>query len=189
MIWSEEIKEAIQVLEQGGIILFPTDTIWGIGCDATNDAAVRKLNLLKDRPVGKGYVLLAADTKMVSSYVEQVPPKIDTLLSYHVRPLTVIYNGGHSLSPSVIAPDSTVAFRIPLDQMCKDLLTDYGKPIVATSANVNGQPFAKHFGEISSDILLHVDKIFNYRRSDKNFGTPSIIAKLNRKDEIEVIRH
>lgn len=186
--WQQEISSALEALHAGNMILFPTDTIWGLGCDATSEDAVASVSALKKRAPEKGYVLLAADIDMIKEYVEEVPPRIQTLLDFHVRPLTVIYKGAKNLPANCYAPDGTVAFRVPKDDMCQELIRAYGKPLVATSANVSNEPFPKHFGEISSEILLNVQYIFKYRRTDKKINAPSTIARLNKKNEVEVIR-
>jgi L-threonylcarbamoyladenylate synthase len=185
---NEKFTEILNVLNAGGVILYPTDTIWGIGCDATNAAAVEKVYRLKDRPSGKGFVLLVDSVQMLRQYVSHVHPRLDTLLQYHTRPLTVIYEKGVHLAKNVTAPDGSVAIRLATDSFCKALIRLFGKPIIATSANISGQPFAKHFGEISSDVLERVDFVVKFRQEQRETGEPSVIVRLNAAEELEFIR-
>ena len=185
---NEKFTEILNVLNAGGVILYPTDTIWGIGCDATNAAAVEKVYRLKDRPSGKGFVLLVDSVNMLRQFVSHVHPRIDTLLMYHTRPLTVVYDKGVNLAKNVTAPDGSVAIRLATDSFCKALIRALGKPIVATSANMSGQPFAKNFGEISSDVLERVDFVVKFRQEQRDTGEPSVIVRLNEAEELEFIR-
>ena len=185
----DDIHELLRILNNGGLILYPTDTIWGIGCDATNEAAVARVHEVKQRMTGKGYVLLANDTAMVNDYVAHFHPKIQTLLSFHKRPLTLVYDQGVNLPDNVLAPDGSVAFRIPQDNFCKDLIHYFGKPLVATSANISNEPFPAFFGEVSSAIISAVDYVVRYRRNDRQFCEPSIIARLGENEELEFLRH
>jgi L-threonylcarbamoyladenylate synthase len=185
----DDIHELLRILNNGGLILYPTDTIWGIGCDATNETAVARIYALKQRMTGKGYVLLADNMAMINDYVEHFHPKVQTLLSFHTRPLTLIYDKGINLPDNTLAPDGSVAFRIPQDRFCKDLIHYFGKPLVATSANISNEPFPSFFGEISSAIISGVDYVVRYRRDDKIFQEPSIIARLGENEELEFLRH
>lgn len=166
------------ILENGGTILYPTDTIWGIGCDATNAMAVDKIYSLKQRDRSKPFVMLVSSLEMLQDYVVHVHPRIETLLLYHLKPLTIIYEKAKNLPPIMTAPGGSIAIRIPQDEFCRNLIETFGKPLVATSANVSDQPFPSHFGEISSDILQGVDHVVRYRQRDKNMSAPSVIAKL-----------
>lgn len=173
-----DLSETVKTLVHGGLILYPTDTIWGIGCDATNEAAVRKVYELKKRDFNKSFVILAASIDMIKQYVEHLHPRLETLLTYHRRPLTVVYDKAKNLPPNVTAPDGSIAIRIPHDGLCRQLINDFGKPLVATSANISSEPFPGHFGEISSEVIQGVDHVVKYQQHNKQAGTPSVIVKL-----------
>ena len=181
------LSEAVSTLRQGGLILYPTDTIWGIGCDATDDEAVRKIFALKRREVGKSFVLLVDDIEMIRSYVHDIHPRLETLLSFHQRPLTVVYDRARNLAPSAVANDGSVAMRIPHDELCRQLVREFGRPIVATSANVSHEPFPEHFGVVSSEIIEGVDHVVRYRQFDKTPRQPSPIVKLSDPIHAELI--
>jgi L-threonylcarbamoyladenylate synthase len=188
MFENEKFEEILTVLKQGGIILYPTDTIWGIGCDATNEAAVEKINALKNRKDKNGYVLLVDSLETLKNYVAHVHPRIETLLHFHERPLTVIYDEGVGLASSVLGKDGSVGIRIVKDAFCRELIRQFGKPLVATSANVTGQPFPSHYGEISSAILEKVDLVVRFKQDHKEKGEPSVIVRLNEFEELDFIR-
>lgn len=188
MVNHYELEPILACLENGGTILYPTDTIWGIGCDATNADAVEKVFALKDRDRNKPFVLLASSIQMVKEFVHQMHPRIETLLLFHERPLTVIYPGAQNLAPNAIGSDRSVAIRIPKDDFCKALISEFGKPLVATSANISDEPFPNHFGEISSAVIVGVDHVVRYRQMDKDMNQPSVIAKLDENEELCVIR-
>ncbi len=181
-------EKIIQVLEKGGLILFPTDTIWGIGCDATNEQAVEKIYQLKQRNKDKPLIVLVHNVEMLKQYVEHVHPKIETLLSFHTRPLTVIYEKGMNLAENVMSNDGSIGIRVILDPFCQGLIKAFGKPIVATSANVSDRPFPRNFGEISSDILQGVDFVTRIRQTEKNLNEPSVIVKMDDNGELFFIR-
>jgi L-threonylcarbamoyladenylate synthase len=184
----DDINEIVQILEDGGIICYPTDTVWGIGCDATNEEAIARVSALKGREPEKGYVLLAADIPMLKTYVPKIHPRIETLLAYHKRPLTVIYDRNMGLPPSAKAPDGSVAIRIPQDDFCVALLNAFGKPLISSSANISGQPFPPTFGAISSEILRTVDYVVKHRQEAREPREPSAIARLDRHQELDFIR-
>jgi L-threonylcarbamoyladenylate synthase len=189
MFENEKFQEILNVLRQGGVILYPTDTIWGIGCDATNEAAVNKISQIKGRPSEKGYVLLVDSLEMLKKHVGVVHPRVETLLSYHTRPLTIIYDESFDVAPNVLAPDGSVAIRIVQDAFCRELIAQFGKPIVSTSANESGKPFPQHYGEISSDILEKVDMVVRYKQENKERGEPSVIARFNYEyEELDFLR-
>ncbi len=178
----------LQVLEKGGLILFPTDTIWGIGCDATNVNAVEKVYELKQRPSSKPLIVLVDSITMLREYVSHLHPKIETLLEYHQRPLTVIYDKGVGIAPNAMAKDGSVGIRMVTDSFCKDIITNFGKPIIATSANVSEKPFPGNFGEITSDIIQGVDFVARIRQSEKNINEPSVIVRLDDNGELIFLR-
>jgi L-threonylcarbamoyladenylate synthase len=188
MFENEKFDEILNVLRQGGVILYPTDTIWGLGCDATNEAAVQKINTIKNRNNKEGYVLLVDSVETLRLFVDHVHPRIETLLHYHERPVTVIYEEGIGLAPSVMGKDKSVAVRIVRDAFCRELIRQLGKPIVSTSANKTGKPFPSNYGEISSDILQEVDFVVKYKQDSREKGEPSVIVRLNDIEELDFIR-
>ena len=188
MFENEKFEEILSVLRQGGVILYPTDTIWGIGCDATNEAAVEKINQIKNRKNKNGYVLLVDSVDTLKNFVDHVHPRIETLLHFHERPLTVIYDEGIGLAPSVLGKDGSVGIRVVKDAFCRELIRQMGKPLVATSANVTGKNFPSHYGEISSEVLEKVDLVVRYKQDQKERGEPSVIVRLNEFEELDFIR-
>lgn len=183
-----EHEHILTTLRNGGSILYPTDTIWGIGCDATNAEAVERVFEIKNRPGHKALVLLVADTEMLRQYIEVLHPRLETLMLFNKRPLTIIYDGARNLPENVLGGGTTVAIRIPNDDFCKELIAALGRPIVSTSANISGEPFPSFFGEISSEIIENVDAIAQHRRWDKTPSQPSVIARMDDRDELEFLR-
>ena len=189
MFENEKFQEILSTIRQGGVILYPTDTIWGIGCDATNEKAVDRISKIKGRTPQKGYVLLVDSIEMLKKHVGEVHPRVETLLSYHTRPLTIIYDESFGVAPNVLAPDGSVAIRIVQDAFCRELIAQFGKPLVATSANISNEPFPTHYGEISSDILEKVDMVVKFKQDNKERGEPSVIARFNaEQEELDFLR-
>ncbi len=184
----ERLDELVEVLEGGGRILFPTDTIWGVGCDATNPKAVDGIYELKRRDKNKPLVVLVSDIEMLKKYVEHVHPKVETLLSYHQRPLSVIYDKGINLAENLLGPGGSVAIRMVQDELCQEIISRFGRPIVATSANISNFPFPRNFGEISSDILEGVDFVVRHKQGEKDLNNPSVIIKLAPSGELIFLR-
>lgn len=185
---NEEIQLILPILKNGGSILYPTDTIWGIGCDACNVEAVEQIFQLKQRDKEKGFVLLVDSNKMLHKYVAQVHPKIQNLLDYHTRPVTVIYEQAKNLPQEVVSNDGSIAIRIVQDQFCKDLIKSFGRPIVSTSANISNEPSPTHFEEVTLPIKEGVDYIVTHRQDEIKEAQPSVIVKLSKKNELNFIR-
>jgi len=189
MMYDHDLEEAVAALERGGTILFPTDTIWGLGCDACNAAAIDKVYKVKERDKGNPFILLASSIAMIKEYVRQVHPKIETLMAYHHRPLTIVYDKAKNLPNNAIAADGSVAFRIPQDEYCRYLIQNFGKPVVATSANISKEPFPNNFSEISTVLKKRVDYISNYRQNETTkLNDPSVIVKLSGRGELVFLR-
>jgi len=188
MFERDKLEDITKVLQDGGTILYPTDTIWGIGCDATNAEAVHKIFTLKNREITKPFVLLVDSIEMLTNYVVHLHPRIETLLMHHTKPVTVIYDEGKNLPDISVAADRSVAVRVVLDTFCKELIGKFGKPLVATSANVSNQPFPANFGGISSDILSGVDYVVKWKQGEKIQSQPSVIVKLSEKEELIFLR-
>ncbi len=183
----DEIEKAITVLKQGGLILYPTDTVWGIGCDATNANAVKKIYKLKQREDNKSLICLVNNYSMLERHVDNVPRIAYTILDIADKPTTVIYDAPAGIAENLVAKDNTLAIRIVDHKFCEKLIKYFGKPIVSTSANISSQPTPKSFEEISDAILKGVDYIVNLPNENKN-GKPSTIIKLSNKGEVKIIR-
>jgi L-threonylcarbamoyladenylate synthase len=183
-----EIQSTVRFLLQGGIILYPTDTIWGIGCDATLDEPVEKIFAIKQRQDKKAMLILVDSVAMLEKYVDAVPELAFEILAITEQPLTIIYPGARGLAPNLIHPDGSVGIRITKDPFCKGILQAFQRPIVSTSANIAGNPGPAFYNQISESIIASVDYAADWRREDKTKRKPSGILKVGLKGEIEVIR-
>jgi L-threonylcarbamoyladenylate synthase len=189
MFENEKFDEILAVLRRGGVILYPTDTIWSIGCDATNEEAVSRLMTIKTQKPKNGYIVLVDDIPMLKNHVHVIHPRVQTLLSYHARPLTMIYDKARNVASNVAASDGSLGVRIVQDAFCRELIRQFGKPLVETSANVTGQDYPTHYGEIRSDILEKVDMVVRLKQDVKERGEPSIIARFDENaEELEFLR-
>lgn len=185
---NEEIKKACQVMREGGVILYPTDTIWGIGCDATNEEAVRRVYEIKRRADSKAMLVLVDSAVKVDFYVQDVPEVAWDLIELADKPLTIIYSGARNLAPNLLAEDGSVGIRVTGEEFSKRLCQQFRKAIVSTSANVSGQPSPQNFSEISDEIKAAVDYIVDYRREETAQARPSSIIKLDKGGVIKIIR-
>lgn len=183
----QEINNTLNVLNKGGLILYPTDTVWGIGCDATNFEAVKKIFSLKQREDTKTLICLVANIRMLEKYVYQVPEVAYQLLEIVNKPTTIIYDAPINVAPNLIAADNTLAIRIPHHDFCQELLKKFKRPLVSTSANISNQPTPQSFTEITPEILKGVDYVVNLHRNKKN-GNPSTIIKLSNTGIVNIIR-
>ena len=183
-----DIVQCLKTLSAGGLILYPTDTVWGIGCDATNAEAVKKVYQLKQRDDNKALIVLLDSAEHLDHYVVDVPMIARELIDVAVKPLTIIYEGAYNLAPNVLGEQDSVGIRIPNDEFCHLLCERYGKPIVSTSANVSGAPTAKTFAEIDPSIVQGVDYAVEYRRNDNTRHQPSNIIMLHRDGTFKIIR-
>ncbi len=184
----EEIKKACQVMSRGGVILYPTDTIWGIGCDATNEEAVRRVYEIKHRADSKAMLVLVDSPVKVDFYVSDVPDVAWDLIELTTKPLTIIYSGARNLAPNLLAEDGSVGIRVTQETFSMQLCRQFRKAIVSTSANISGQPSPASFSEISEDIKRAVDYIVNYRQEETGHPKPSSIIKLGQGGVINIIR-
>ena len=183
----EEVRKACEILKNGGIILYPTDTIWGIGCDATNEAAVKRVYELKLREDSKAMLVLLDDVGKLASYVE-VPDVAYELLEVNDKPMTIIYPNAKNLAKNLIAQDRTIGIRITSEIFTKSLLYRFRKPIVSTSANISGEPSPRCFAEISDAVKTAVDYVVDFRQEETTNPAPSSIVKLGVGGEIQIIR-
>lgn len=182
-----EINNALTTLKQGGLILYPTDTVWGIGCDATNYEAIEKIYKLKQRADSKSMICLVSDFKMLNQYIEEVPEVAYDILKYAIKPTTIIYDRPLHVAENLIAEDNTLALRVVRESFASQLLKKFKKPVVSTSANISGQKTPKSFKEISDEILKGVDYIVNLPNA-KSTKKPSAIIKLGNDGMVQVIR-
>ena len=183
-----DIVQCLKTLSAGGLILYPTDTVWGIGCDATNAEAVKKVYQLKQRDDSKALIVLIDSADHLDHYVVDVPMIARELIDVAVKPLTIIYEGAYNLATNVLGDQDSVGIRIPNDEFCHRLCERFGKPIVSTSANVSGKPTAKSFAEIDASIVQGVDYAVQYRRDDHASRHPSNIILLSRDGTFKIIR-
>lgn len=187
-LFEKDIKEALKVLVNGGIIVYPTDTIWGLGCDATSEKAVGKLFKAKNRPEGKSMIVLLADKKELLQYIATPPEKLLSLQDAYEGPLTIIYPGSKGLAPQLSDEEGNIAIRIVKDEFCKELILRLQKPLVSTSANISGEAFPRMFKEINQAIINAADYTVQYRRNDDSIRKPSSIIKLEKNGDIKVVR-
>lgn len=184
----EEIKKACEVMRQGGVILYPTDTIWGIGCDATNPEAVKRVYDIKKRADSKALLVLVDSDVKVDFYVQEVPAVAWDLIEYATKPLTIIYDGARNLAPNLLSEDGSVGIRVTREAFSKELCFRFRKAIVSTSANISGQPSPATFAAISEEIKQAVDYIVAYRQDETDQPKPSSILKLGKGGEVKIIR-
>ena len=187
-IFEQDIVSSLTALRAGGTILYPTDTIWGLGCDATDENAVRKIFDLKQRPENKSLVVLLADVKSIFQYVAHPHPDLGNILAGFDRPTTVIYDGALQLAPSVVSADGSVAIRLVQEPFCRHLVKRLRKPLVSTSANLSGQPSAPTFHDVALQIKQGVDYAVQYRQNDTTPAQASRIVKIRADGSLDVIR-
>ena len=185
---TEDIKKACEVMAAGGIILYPTDTIWGIGCDATNEKAVQRVYELKRRADNKAMLVLMDSEAKLDRYVSDVPDIAWDLISVSDKPLTIIYSSAKNLATNLLGADGSVGIRITNEEFSKKLCERFRKPLVSTSANVSGEPSPANFSEVSEVIKEGVDYIVSYRQDDMSRPKPSSIIKLDKGGVIKIIR-
>ncbi|MFB9897022.1 L-threonylcarbamoyladenylate synthase [Hallella seregens] len=188
MTQEEDIRNAVRVLREGGVILYPTDTVWGIGCDATNAEAVAKVYDIKQRDDSKALICLVDSDARLQRYVRQVPAVAWELLDAAVKPTTVILDGAVNLAPNLIADDGSIALRITRESFSRELCYRFQKALVSTSANISGQPAAQNYRDIPEELLRRVDYVCWSRRQEHKPHTPSSIIRLGPAGEVSVIR-
>lgn len=184
----DEIKKAVEVMRKGGVILYPTDTVWGIGCDATNEEAVKRVYEIKKRDDSKALICLVDSENRLNKYVRNVADVTWDLIELATKPLTVIFDGARGLAPNLLADDGSVGIRITREEFSKELCFRFQKPIVSTSANISGEPTAKTFDEISDEIKNAVDYVVRYNQRCKEKHQPSSIVKMKDNGEFTIIR-
>lgn len=186
--YRDDIRQAVEVMNKGGIILYPTDTIWGIGCDATNPEAVKRVYDIKHLNDAKALITLIDSEAKLEAYVTNVPEVAWQLIEVAEKPLTIIYDGARNLAPNLLAEDGSAGIRITREEFSKNLCMRMRRAIVSTSANISGEPSPKCFADISPDIINAVDYVCTSRRNEEKNPPASNIIKLGAGGEVKVIR-
>lgn len=184
----EDIKKALEILRNGGVILYPTDTVWGLGCDATNADAVKKIYKIKKRDDNKSMLVLIENPARLASYVSEVPEIAWELIEAATNPMTIIYPSARNLAKNLIAEDGSIGIRITGDPFCMELIKRFGRPIVSSSANISGEVTPAVFSEINEEIVESADYVVKWRQSDQNKNSPSSVIKLGAGGLFRIIR-
>lgn len=187
-VFEEDVKSCMRVLEQAGVILYPTDTIWGLGCDALNEAAVDRVFAIKNRPKDKSLIILVADARDIFKYVAMPHPDIVDIVNSFDRPTTVIYDGALGFPYNVVHEDGSIGIRVTTDPFCKALIKRLGRPVISTSANISGTPSAQFYAQIADEIKNAVDYAVQYRQNDTTPAQPSRIVKIKDDGSLDIIR-
>ncbi|WP_232373055.1 L-threonylcarbamoyladenylate synthase [Pinibacter aurantiacus] len=186
--FDDDIEKCLDVLRSGGTILYPTDTVWGLGCDATDPVAVDKIFEVKQRPASSSMIILLADERDILKYVAGIDLQVFDYLASVTKPTTVIYPGAIGLADNVINKDGSIGIRLVKDEFCKHLIKRFRKPIVSTSANISGQPTPAKFADIDERIKNNVDYVVKYRQHETAEAAASAIVKWNGVNDITIIR-
>lgn len=186
--FNDDIKEAVRCMRDGGVILYPTDTVWGIGCDATRTDAVKRIFEIKRRAESKALIALVDSRQMLERYVDQVPQVALELMELAERPLTAVLPGAHGLSPAMTGPDGTAGLRLTREAYSSALCRMLKRPVVSTSANISGTPSPALFGEISAEIIGAVDYVARYRRDDLTRHRPSAVVSIGADLTVKILR-
>jgi L-threonylcarbamoyladenylate synthase len=182
------VRKALEVFKAGGVIAYPTDTVWGIGCDATRTEAVKRIYSIKQRDDSRSMIVLVNEPNMIIRYVDRVPELAWDLIEFATKPLTIVYEGVRGLAPNLIANDGSLGIRVCGEAFCQELIRKLRRPIVSTSANLSGEPTPRFFDEIPDTILKAVDYVVEYRQEERIPAQPSSVIKLRENGEIKIIR-
>lgn len=188
MNFGDDIKNSIECLRKGGVILYPTDTIWGLGCDATDNAAVEKIFAIKSRNATKSLLILVDSESMLERYVREVPEIAWELIEVSDSPLTIIYPAGKNLADGVCSDDGSIGIRVCRDEFCNSMISSFRKPVVSTSANISGMPSPGNFLEIDEAVKNAADYVVKYRQDDKTKHPASPVIRLGPDGSIKIIR-
>ncbi|NNM19427.1 MAG: threonylcarbamoyl-AMP synthase [Croceitalea sp.] len=186
-LFQENVNKCVEILEKGGLILYPTDTVWGIGCDATNEAAVKKVYELKQRDDAKALICLVANQAMLERHLTIVPDQAYDIIDLATKPTTIIYDEPKGVAINLLAEDGSLAIRVASDKFCQYFINKFGKPIVSTSANISGQPTPQNFDQIQAEILKGVNYVVALQQNAEN-NAPSSIIKLSNNGIVKIIR-
>lgn len=184
----EEVVRTVAALKKGYVILYPTDTIWGLGCDPENASAVKRVYEIKQRPQSQPLILLVDSIEMLKTYVYRIHPRIETLLMHHVQPLTIIYPQGQNLPPHLTTEDGSIGIRVCKDPYCQAVIRHFGKPLISTSANISGDQSPATFSQVTNEVKEMSDYIVPLNQDIEEAKEASIIATYNHKGELEFIR-
>jgi len=182
------IKKAVDILLNGGVVLYPTDTVWGIGCDATNPDAIERIFQIKKRAEAKALIILLDNKNRLETYVEKIPDITWNLIDCFEKPLTIIYPKGKNIAPNLLAEDGSIAIRITREKFSRSLCRAFQKPLVSTSANISGKASPRNFSEVSADIRAQVDYILPFRRNEDILSTPSTIIRVGMRGDFRFVR-
>lgn len=185
---NEDLQKALEVLKNGGVILYPTDTVWGLGCDATNAVAVERVYQIKKRETSKRMLILMENPALLDRYVDDVPEIAWDLIEISETPLTIIFPNARNIAPNLIADDGTIGIRFTREEFSKELIRRFRRPVVSSSANISGKVTPEFFAEIDTAIIDAVDYVVKYRQNEISPFQPSSIIKLDRGGRIEIIR-
>jgi L-threonylcarbamoyladenylate synthase len=188
MNFEDDIRNSLKTLGDGGVILYPTDTIWGLGCDATNQAAVEKIFRIKSRSEGRSLIVLVDGDAMLERYVRNIPEIVFELTSVSDTPITIVYPEGKNLAPGVCNEDGSIGIRICNEPFCNELITRFRRPIISTSANISGKPSPSNFGEIGDEIIKSAGYVVTYRQEDNRKNKPSSVIKSDKNGAFKIIR-
>lgn len=188
MVQNYDLSPALGALQQGGLILYPTDTLWSIGCDATNEDAIYSLRELNNLSTSHPIELLFSSIDMIKAYVEHLHPRLETLLVYHVQPLTILIDCPRRLPSALFSSDGSIAIRLVQDPYCQQLITEFGFPLVAACAGSPERSLPASFGAVSSDLIRGVDYVVKHRQLEKVSGQLSVMVKLSEQDELIFLR-
>lgn len=186
---NEDINNAVRTLRAGGVILYPTDTVWGLGCDALNADAVARVYEIKNRVDSKALITLVGDLAMLERTALGIPEVAYQLIEYTERPLTIVYDGAQGVAPNLVAPDGTLAVRVTAEAVSQAIVRRLGRPIVSTSANISGAPTPATFNDIDEQIKLRADYVCTSRRNDNNKARPSVIMRLSHDGTFRILRN
>lgn len=183
-----DVAKAVEILRNGGVVLYPTDTVWGIGCDATDDEAVRRIFAIKQRAEAKAMITLVDGLPMLDRYTENIPDVAEQLIEEAVSPLTIVLDRPRGLAPSLLAPDGSAGFRVTSEEYSRELCRRLRKPVVSTSANISGSPTPRFFKEISQEIIEAMDYVSSYRRDDNQPRRSSSVIKISDDATFQILR-
>lgn len=188
MNFEEDIRKSLAVLKSGGVILYPTDTIWGLGCDATNPSAVEKVFSIKKRTESKSLIILVNGIDMLERYVKGIPQSAIELISVSDSPLTIIYPEGKNLAAGVCNEDKSVGIRICYEPFCYELISRFRKPVVSTSANISGKTAPAGYSEIENEVISSVDYCVRYKQEDRRKASPSPVISIDKNGVLKILR-
>ncbi|HOU95173.1 MAG TPA: L-threonylcarbamoyladenylate synthase [Bacteroidales bacterium] len=183
-----DISNALKTLKRGGVLLYPTDTVWGLGCDAENASAIEKIFMIKKRHESKSMIILVNSIEMLSEYVSGIPSNAIDIIKHTRRPVTIVYNNVRKFPAGLLSKDGSIGIRVTRDEFCRELIRKFGNPIVSTSANISGRPTPANFFEIEEEIIRSADYVAEYRREEFKKHKPSRIIKVETDGSITVIR-